>query len=185
MGTIEQSALHNHQEDSGLTNNRRLRAVMSYAQALTSNDVRLCARCAVPLEVERRRGRPRQFCSRCSIAKERARALAKQRILTPEQKAAQWKLDRERYHSDPEYRARRIRDVRRAQAARPLAHKARQLIGQLVKSGKLQPATSFSCTDCASPATDYDHRDYTKPIEVVPVCHRCNILRGPGAPYNT
>lgn len=26
---------------------------------------------------------------------------------------------------------------------------------------------------------DYDHRDYTKPLSVEPVCRSCNKLRGP------
>ena len=28
-------------------------------------------------------------------------------------------------------------------------------------------------------AYDYDHRDYSKPLEVDPVCRRCNQMRGP------
>jgi len=33
------------------------------------------------------------------------------------------------------------------------------------------------CKDCAKPATQYDHRDYAKPLEVEPVCGRCNLKR--------
>jgi hypothetical protein len=29
----------------------------------------------------------------------------------------------------------------------------------------------------------YEHRDYTKPLQVEPVCRSCNALRGPGKPY--
>ena len=35
------------------------------------------------------------------------------------------------------------------------------------------------CVDCGAKATVYDHRDYRRPLDVVPVCHRCNLLRGP------
>ena len=38
------------------------------------------------------------------------------------------------------------------------------------------------CVDCGAPARDYDHRDYNKPLDVEPVCRRCNILRGPAIP---
>lgn len=38
---------------------------------------------------------------------------------------------------------------------------------------------SISCIDCGVPAVYYDHRSYAKPLEVDPVCARCNILRGP------
>ena len=34
------------------------------------------------------------------------------------------------------------------------------------------------CKDCGKPATQYDHRDYAKPLEVEPVCGRCNLERG-------
>lgn len=39
---------------------------------------------------------------------------------------------------------------------------------------------SVACVDCGEPAAVYDHRDYYKPMEVEPVCHRCNSRRGPG-----
>jgi len=37
------------------------------------------------------------------------------------------------------------------------------------------------CMDCKkSRAIQYDHRDYSKPLEVVPVCGKCNVKRGKG-----
>lgn len=36
------------------------------------------------------------------------------------------------------------------------------------------------CCDCNDRATCYDHRDYMKPLDVDPVCNRCNINRGHG-----
>ncbi len=39
------------------------------------------------------------------------------------------------------------------------------------------------CVDCGVQATEYDHRDYFKPLDVVPVCHPCNIKRGPAYPF--
>jgi hypothetical protein len=36
------------------------------------------------------------------------------------------------------------------------------------------------CVDCKrKPAAMYDHRDYAKPLAVDPVCHYCNVRRGP------
>lgn len=37
------------------------------------------------------------------------------------------------------------------------------------------------CTDCPRPATEYDHRDYARPLDVEPVCRSCNHRRGPAA----
>lgn len=39
---------------------------------------------------------------------------------------------------------------------------------------------SVACVDCGIAATEYDHRDYKKPMEVDPVCRACNQARGPG-----
>ena len=38
----------------------------------------------------------------------------------------------------------------------------------------------FRCVDCGDVATEYDHRDYSKPLDVDPVCRSCNRRRGPG-----
>lgn len=39
---------------------------------------------------------------------------------------------------------------------------------------------TIQCADCDSPAAEYDHRDYKKPLDVDPVCRVCNQARGPG-----
>lgn len=48
-----------------------------------------------------------------------------------------------------------------------------------VKNGRIPRADTLSCTDCGRPAEAYDHRDYTKPLQVDPVCRSCNVMRGP------
>lgn len=39
---------------------------------------------------------------------------------------------------------------------------------------------SIPCVDCGRPAKVYDHRDYSRPLDVEPVCKGCNKKRGPG-----
>lgn len=48
-----------------------------------------------------------------------------------------------------------------------------------IKDGKLPRAIGLGCTDCGRPAEAYDHRDYTQPLKVDPVCRSCNVMRGP------
>ena len=64
---------------------------------------------------------------------------------------------------------------------RPIMSRARSLVREAIRKGKLAAATTQKCTDCGSPATRYDHRDYNKPLHVDPVCSSCNAKRGPGA----
>lgn len=62
------------------------------------------------------------------------------------------------------------RGARRAVAAVKYAI----LIGKLLSLSK----NYIKCTDCNKRATDYDHRDYNKSLDVEPVCGSCNRKRG-------
>ena len=53
-----------------------------------------------------------------------------------------------------------------------------RLITRAVLAGEMKRAKDFVCVDCTRPARCYDHRDYTKPFAVDPVCGRCNLKRG-------
>lgn len=63
------------------------------------------------------------------------------------------------------------------------AHTSHQLVKLAVKHGYLKKVHDLTCLDCGAPAQVYDHRDYNKPLEVEPVCHACNIKRGPAIPF--
>lgn len=60
---------------------------------------------------------------------------------------------------------------------------AERQLAAAIKSGLLLKASNHACVDCGKPATGYDHRDYSKPLDVVPVCQSCNCKRGPGLPW--
>ena len=62
------------------------------------------------------------------------------------------------------------------------AGRATQIVFCAVKNGKLKnlKKEKVICVDCeVQRATMYDHRDYNKPLDVDPVCNRCNQARGP------
>lgn len=70
-----------------------------------------------------------------------------------------------------------------------LQAKAVKAVSYAVKAGKL-PSLSrnvIGCTDCYGRAECYDHHDYTKLLDVEPVCRRCNVARGKtiNSPYHT
>lgn len=43
-----------------------------------------------------------------------------------------------------------------------------------VRRGDLPPVSECDCFMCGKPATVYHHVDYSKPLEVFPVCHSCH-----------
>jgi hypothetical protein len=57
--------------------------------------------------------------------------------------------------------------------------KANNCINSAVAKGLLPRARTLLCVDCGSQATEYEHRDYLEPMKVEPVCHSCNLKRGP------
>ena len=58
-------------------------------------------------------------------------------------------------------------------------------VNTAIKKGLLPKLDgSTPCSDCGKPATEYDHRDYEKPLAVEPVCHSCNLKRGPAAHHH-
>ena len=61
---------------------------------------------------------------------------------------------------------------------------AMSAIQYAIKTGKLAPAKIHLCVDCGKNAECYDHRDYNKPLDVVPVCRKCNHSRGAAIPVN-
>ncbi len=52
-------------------------------------------------------------------------------------------------------------------------------VGRAIARGELQSAKTQVCFDCGEPGNVWDHRDYTKPLDVQAVCRPCNGRRGP------
>jgi hypothetical protein len=67
----------------------------------------------------------------------------------------------------------------RYERRRKIASVAHAKVLAAVKRGILLPVFTLKCADCGAPANQYDHRSYAKPLEVEPVCTRCNKKRGP------
>ncbi len=57
---------------------------------------------------------------------------------------------------------------------------AKRAVYCAVRAGRIPRAKTLKCVDCNDQASCYDHRDYLKPLEVVPVCTGCNKRRGKG-----
>jgi hypothetical protein len=58
-------------------------------------------------------------------------------------------------------------------------------IWKLIKTGKLDHPSKFKCVDCKErQAKCYDHRYYSKPLDVEPVCRQCNAKRGPALDWD-
>jgi hypothetical protein len=56
-------------------------------------------------------------------------------------------------------------------------------VAREIRLGNLRRPSELVCADCERQAQQYEHRDYRKPLEVVPICRSCNMKRGPALPH--
>ena len=68
------------------------------------------------------------------------------------------------------------RRQRRIESGAQAAHTA---VARAIRHANLPRPALFRCVDCRGPADRYDHRDYSFPLDVQPVCRSCNWRRGP------
>jgi hypothetical protein len=52
-------------------------------------------------------------------------------------------------------------------------------VRRAIATGKLVDPKTLLCVDCGEQAYCYDHRDWSKPLDVDPVCRAHNRKRGP------
>jgi hypothetical protein len=68
---------------------------------------------------------------------------------------------------------------RRYDARRAVANPVHSTVHKAIKRGKLRHPAELLCVDCGVQAEQYDHRKYSEPLNVEPVCRKCNLRRGP------
>jgi Bacillus phage endonuclease len=52
--------------------------------------------------------------------------------------------------------------------------RAKNLVHYYVRKGKIPHVSTCICS-CGNQATDYHHPDYSKPLEIVPLCRSCHL----------
>ncbi len=63
---------------------------------------------------------------------------------------------------------------RRYHKRHPSRGRATRLVNYAVKTGKLPHISTQSCVHCGQEATEYHHPDYSRPLDVVPLCRSCH-----------
>lgn len=66
----------------------------------------------------------------------------------------------------------------RSNAIKSIQQAAHTAVAKAIRHGSIDKPSAFKCSDCGKPAECYDHRDYSKPLDVEPVCLSCNVIRG-------
>jgi len=53
----------------------------------------------------------------------------------------------------------------------------RMALNKAVGEGLLPHISTQYCVDCGAPAQNYHHDDYSRPLDVVPLCRKCDYKR--------
>lgn len=53
---------------------------------------------------------------------------------------------------------------------------ARLLVTQAIESGSIPKASDVKCKRCGKQAYHYHHNDYTKPLDITPLCRKCHVI---------
>ena len=81
---------------------------------------------------------------------------------------------RQRYRATPHS----VEYHRKWSAAHKLSNPEQYLAGYTVNNavqrGEIPPAKTMKCNQCSSPAEHYHHEDYSKPLDLVPLCRHCH-----------
>lgn len=82
----------------------------------------------------------------------------------------EWKASRQKLIHKPRLRCK--------SQSRPWTGFAMALVAKAIRRGILESVKGKRCIDCGRPARVYDHRYYSRPLEVQAVCWSCNNRRG-------
>jgi hypothetical protein len=63
---------------------------------------------------------------------------------------------------------------RKTNSKKYAAHNA---VNNAIKRGDLPRVLTCDCVDCGIQAADYHHEDYSKPLDVEPLCRLCHVKR--------
>lgn len=99
-----------------------------------------------------------------------------------ERASAQWSPGRECFHCGdpiPYGTSRKLYCAKCKEPHNLAAAKAASVVHDMISRGKVPPPGKHLCVDCGAVAEHYDHRDYSKPKDIEPVCRSCNFDRGP------
>lgn len=130
------------------------------------------------------KGKPSGFCTPCK--KCRLKYQSRYSLENAERKAKRsqkWRETHREQHRDysSQWRDEHPEEYQETKEAysinNPDKFRAHRTVHNAVRRGKLPRVTLLACEDCGGKADNYHHEDYSKPLDVIPLCHSCHRKR--------
>lgn len=132
----------------------------------------LLARANTPEEKAKKRAYDKIYYKKHS---EQKKAISREwRKTHPEEVEEHQKKYRERrieLSKTPKYKATKARSKKKYIMANPEKHRAHIILTNAIASGKI---TRKPCEVCGNPKVEGHHEDYSKPLKVMWLCHKCH-----------
>lgn len=84
------------------------------------------------------------------------------------------RLAQQKYHQTEKGKEVYKRGIQKYRSKYPERRKAQIFVNNAIKAGKLPQPNTLQCKYCPKQAEQYHHPDYSKPLDVEPVCRSCH-----------
>ena len=136
----------------------------------TTSTIKPCKKCGGTRRYQPRPGTKTGACIDCANARsKRWEQNNRDRVKEIQQRYKQNNLET--------WKASKIKSRKKEALKKPVETKARRIVRHAVRRGDLPKVSTCTCADCGVQAREYHHEDYSKPLEVVPLCRGCHIKR--------
>lgn len=122
-------------------------------------------------------------CKACSLAK--ARIYYQSNSEAIKERSRKWRLENTEQHRQYSKQWKEEHPQEKQEATdlyrtrHPEKNKAHKAVQRAIERGELVRVSNLVCVDCGKQAQEYHHPDYSKPLEVFPLCRVCHNKRHP------
>lgn len=84
------------------------------------------------------------------------------------------RIANQKYRGSRKAQRQKAKSTKRYQQNNPRKTKAHRAVNDAIRRGHLPPVHTQTCNECGAQAEHYHHEDYTRRLDVTPLCRQCH-----------